>query len=306
MKRVLLSLFLAALPAIACAQAFGELSSLSGVTDIPAPASALPAAAPVQGQEEQELGQYLPPDNDEPGFEWPEDKSLGENFVYIGGTGTYLKARPAQSEALQDGTEKCALAANTLYAATLKPGFSGEYMTVKLARPLPNCQMTEGYIYMEHVSSSSAGGAWELPRNVRAFLDTLAYAEGTNERYNYIFTFATFSSYNDHPRIRKCSGHLCSNAAGRYQFLSTTWDGLAPALGLSDFTPPNQEKATLEIIRRAGAYRLVSKSGVYENFTAALSKLNTTWASLPGSPYGQPTHSTASLWKYYKSALARY
>ncbi|OHE76747.1 MAG: hypothetical protein A2107_06440 [Verrucomicrobia bacterium GWF2_62_7] len=159
---------------------------------------------------------------------------------------------------------------------------------------------------MDHVSSSSAGGAWELPRTVRAFLDTLAYAEGTRERYDYIFTFVPFNSYGDHPRVKKCAGKLCSTAAGRYQFLSRTWDGLAPGLGLNDFTPPNQEKAALEIIRRQGAYNRVLRSSVYENFTSALSKLNTTWASLPGSPYGQPTHSTAALWKYYKAALARY
>ncbi|OGR44581.1 MAG: hypothetical protein A2X35_00155 [Elusimicrobia bacterium GWA2_61_42] len=159
---------------------------------------------------------------------------------------------------------------------------------------------------MTDVSSSSAGGAWELPRTVRAFMDTLAFAEGTKARYNYIFTFVTFNSYADHPRKAICAGKLCSTAAGRYQFLSKTWDGLAPGLGLTEFTPPSQEKAALEIIRRAGAYNRVLKSNVYENFTSALAKLNTTWASLPGSPYGQPTHPTSELWKVYKAALAKY
>ena len=83
-------------------------------------------------------------------------------------------------------------------------------------------------------------------------------------------------------------------------------DGLAAALGLTDFTPPNQEKASLELIRRVGAYKMVLKSNKYENFAAALGKLNTIWASLPGSPYGQPTHSTARLWRAYKKALAKY
>jgi muramidase (phage lysozyme) len=179
-------------------------------------------------------------------------------------------------------------------------------MKVQLAEPLPGCRLSRGYIAMSHVSSSSAGGFWELPRNVKAFLDTLAYAEGTNERYNYIFTHVTFESYADHPRKTMRAGKLYSTAAGRYQFLSTTWDGVAPRLGLVDFTPPSQEKAVLEIIRRGGAYKLVSKSSVYANFTAALGKLNGTWASLPGSPYGQPTHSTAKLWKFYKAALAKY
>ena len=62
----------------------------------------------------------------------------------------------------------------------------------------------------------------------------------------------------------------------------------------------------MEIFRRAGAYTNVSRSSVYENFTAALRKLNGVWASLPGSPYGQPTHSTAKLWLVYKAALRKY
>lgn len=259
---------------------------------------------PVMASEEPE--QYLPPDNDEPGFDWGEGKRSQDHFIYTGSNATYLKISPDQAADLADGTGRCLLQPNTLYPARFKPGFTGEHMSVQLAEAPAGCSFWGGYVYMNHVSSSSAGGAWELPRQVRAFLDTLAYAEGTNDRYNYIFTFVTFNSYSDHPRRKMCAGKLCSTAAGRYQFLSKTWDPLAADLGLEDFTPPNQEKAGLEIIRRAGAYRNVAASGNYDNFTAALRKLNTTWASLPGSPYGQPTHSTADLWRFYRGALSRY
>ena len=47
------------------------------------------------------------------------------------------------------------------------PGFQGEHMVVTLAEPLPGCQFSRGYVFMSHVSSSSA------------------------ESYNYIFTHAT-------------------------------------------------------------------------------------------------------------------
>ena len=293
-----------AAPLCASAQAFDELLLANGGDGtVSSPLPDIPAAT-ADGFIEAE--QYLPPDNNEPGFDWPQDGKSADNFFYIGNISTFLKASPDKAEDLADGSGKCALSPNTLYKVSAKPGFLGEHMTVALAAPLPGCSLTRGYVFMSHVSSSSAGGAWELPRTVRAFMDTLAFAEGTRERYNYIFTFATFSSYADHPRRVICAGKLCSTAAGRYQFLSRTWDGLAPGLGLSDFTPPSQEKAALEIIRRAGAYNLVLKSGVYENFTAALRKLNTTWASLPGSPYGQPTHPTAELWKAYKASLAKY
>jgi len=298
-------MFLIAAPLCALGQAFGDLSAYAGAGQA-APAAEVPLSPQPAGVD-LEAQQYLPPDNKEPGFDWGETFKAGdEHFFYIGNAATFLKASAAQADGLIEGAGRCALAPNTLYRAAAKPGFEGEHMTVRLAAALPGCRLNGGYVFLTHVSSSSAGGAWELPRNVRAFLDTLAFAEGTRANYNYIFTFVTFNSYADHPRRKICSGGLCSTAAGRYQFLSKTWDGLAPGLGLGDFTPPNQEKAALEIIRRQGAYNNVLRSSVYENFTAALQKLNTTWASLPGSPYGQPTHPTAELWRYYRTALAKY
>ncbi|OGR38695.1 MAG: hypothetical protein A2X29_04725 [Elusimicrobia bacterium GWA2_64_40] len=299
----------ALLPLRVSAQALDELLRADGGTEtasLPELALPVPAADGIEAEPEQ----YLPPNNNEPGFEWDtvrkSDDGTVEHFIYVGADASFLKSGPGQAEDLAPGTGKCGLTPHTRYAAAALPGFEGEHMTVQLAAPLPGCSLNGGYVYLPHISSSSAGGAWELPRTVHAFLDTLAYAEGTKANYNYIFTFATFNSYSDHPRIKKCAGKLCSTAAGRYQFLSKTWDPLAADLGLRDFTPPNQEKATLEIIRRAGAYNRVLRSNVYENFTSALSKLNTTWASLPGSPYGQPTHSTAQLWRVYRAALAKY
>ncbi|HAH31237.1 MAG TPA: hypothetical protein DCL44_02865 [Elusimicrobia bacterium] len=294
-------------PSVVSAQAFnGLLIACAGEKNISV--QEIPSVAGVPAPVFVEARQYLPPNNNEPGFEWPSDNrdKLDEDFFYTGRAATFLKVSPDLAEDLSDGTGKCALAANTRYKAAAKPGFEGEHMTVALAEPLPGCKFIRGYIYMTHVLSSSAGGAWELPRTVRAFMDTLAFAEGTKDRYNYIFTFVTFNSYADHPRRPICAGSLCSTAAGRYQFLAKTWDGLAPDMGISDFTPPSQDKAGLELVRRAGAYNLVLKSNTYANFSAAVRKLNMIWASLPGSPYGQPTHSMSALWKAYKVQLAKY
>ncbi|MGD9643724.1 MAG: glycoside hydrolase family 104 protein [Elusimicrobiales bacterium] len=199
----------------------------------------------------------------------------------------------------------CELAPGARYEITSEPSFVGEYVKVRFSGEDPACPMRGGFMLMPDVKATSAGGIWELPGTVRAFLDTIAYAEGTKWRYNYIFTFATFESYASHPDRRICAGRLCSTAAGRYQFLTSTWKGLASSLRLEDFSPPSQDKACLEIIRRAGAYGLVLNSGKYENFAAAMKKLNRTWASLPGSPYGQPTHTTSELWKVYNGALSR-
>ena len=309
MKRILPVAFitLVSITAQLCAAESGFQDLLSSPVDGSISLPQIPAAQPARADGFTEAEQYLPPNNNEPGFRWPKPgKAYRNQFFYIGNSPTFLKASADQAADLADGSGKCALAPNTLYIAAAKPGFEGEYMTVTLAVPLPGCRLTHGYIEMTHVSSSSAGGFWELPRTVKAFLDTLAFAEGTRDRYNYIFTFVTFNSYADHPRRTICAGSYCSTAAGRYQFLARTWDGIASGLGLADFTPPSQEKAALEIIRRAGAYNVVLQSNVYENFTAALGKLNRTWASLPGSPYGQPAHSASELWEVYKASLAKY
>ncbi|MEI7528672.1 MAG: glycoside hydrolase family 104 protein [Elusimicrobiota bacterium] len=299
-------LSLLALPCglLAGGSAFGDLSGIAAPANFqPAPAASAPAPLRVA-----EAEQYLPPNNSEPGFNWPPQKKSGPDgdFIYTGKNPTYLKYSEADSATMIDGFARCRLEPKTLYKLRAVPVFEGQHLIADLETPLPGCAFTRGYVYLPHISSTSAGGLWELPVNVRAFLDTLAYAEGTKEHYNFIFTFVTFKSYADHPRQRICSGGLCSTAAGRYQFLSRTWDPLAQDLGLTDFTPPNQEKAALELIRRAGAYKNVANSAVYANFSKAVSKLNTIWASLPGSPYGQPTHPLANLWTVYKAALAGY
>jgi muramidase (phage lysozyme) len=283
--------------------AFDKLVEAAGSADL----EPLPEPEAVGSDAELEAFQYLPPDNDEPGFEWPSaNKSADGDFLLIGGQATFLKASAADSSELSDGSGRCSLEAGARLALASKPSFEGTHMIVALGESLPGCQLTRGYVYLPHAACSSAGGACELPKNVRAFLDTLAYAEGTNDSYNYIFTFATFQSYADHPRVRKCRGRLCSTAAGRYQYLSSTWDGLAGPMGLTDFTPPSQDKAVIELIRRLGAYNSVANSANYDSFVRAVNKLNRTWASLPGSPYGQPTHPMSDIWRFYKRALAKY
>ncbi|HNW43268.1 MAG TPA: glycoside hydrolase family 104 protein [Elusimicrobiales bacterium] len=300
-------LALAALLALPCGlmagqSAWGDLAGQSGLDKFsPVPAPSAPAAP-----RQTEAVQYIPADNNEPGFNWPYQGKAELNYLQTGAQATYLKTSDAAPETLLDGVNKCSLSAKTLYNLRAAPVFEAQHIIADLETPLPGCAFTRGYIYMAHVSSTSAGGLWELPVNVRAFMDTIAFAEGTKEQYNYIYTFVTFKSYSDHPRKKICSGGLCSTAAGRYQFLTKTWDTLAGDLALTDFTPPSQDKAAVELVRRAGAYTLASKASTYANFTKAISKINTIWASLPGSPYGQPTHSLAKLWTVYQAALAGY
>lgn len=88
-----------------------------------------------------------------------------------------------------------------------------------------------------------------------------------------------------HPREAVTAAGLRSTAAGAYQFLATTWDECAKALELADFSPGNQDLAAVYLMQRRGAIGRI-QAGELE---AAVKACASIWASLPGSPYGQPT-----------------
>jgi hypothetical protein len=125
--------------------------------------------------------------------------------------------------------------------------------------------------------------------NISAFLFMIRKCEGTSgaDGYKTMFTGKKFDSFDDHPRKAITAGvngkGLTSTAAGAYQFLTTTWDECKKQLGLTDFSPANQDKACILLLKRRKALDDI-KAG---NFTAAIKKCNLEWASLPGSPYNQ-------------------
>jgi muramidase (phage lysozyme) len=130
-----------------------------------------------------------------------------------------------------------------------------------------------------------------MSANLRAFLALIRWCEGTSGPYGYqtLFGGETFDSFADHPRrvVRKTIGGqpISSSAAGAYQFLQSTWDDCVKALKLKDFSPESQDQAAIYLIKRRGALEDV-EAGRLEQ---ALAKCAKEWASLPGSPYGQPT-----------------
>lgn len=77
----------------------------------------------------------------------------------------------------------------------------------------------------------------------RALLNTIASVESDGS-YNQVVYGGTFDNYGDHPRIYKTreDGRKTS-AAGRYQFVASTWDEVSAQLGLTDFSPESQDKA---------------------------------------------------------------
>jgi muramidase (phage lysozyme) len=128
--------------------------------------------------------------------------------------------------------------------------------------------------------------------------------EGTADPDGYRRHFGgrLFSDYSDHPRIAITAGlgknKYTSTAAGAYQFLSRTWDECAKALHLVDFSPPNQDMAAEFLIARRKALDDVLAGRI----ESAITKCAREWASLPGSPYGQPVKTLAQALESYREA----
>lgn len=155
-----------------------------------------------------------------------------------------------------------------------------------------------------------------LHKNVQAFLDMLAFSEGTstspatqNVGYDVIVTGIdgkpeVFKDYSDHPfaRGRKPkqinSKGLYSTASGRYQHMLRDWAHYKAQLGLKDFGPAAQDAWAVQLIRERRALPLIEAGRIAE----AIALVSNLWASLPGAGYGQPEHAMNKLLDAYRRA----
>ena len=138
--------------------------------------------------------------------------------------------------------------------------------------------------------------------NVVAFLDMLAWSEGTigkgDDGYNDIVDPAGFfSDYSTHPNLLvQVNAKIKSTAAGRYQLLSRYYEPYRKQLGLPDFSPVSQDKIAIQQIKERQAYQL----SIAGKITDAISRCSNIWASLPGNTYGQRQHKLADLIRIYQ------
>ena len=144
---------------------------------------------------------------------------------------------------------------------------------------------------------------------VRAFLDMISFAEGTNgsDGYNTVYgSHERLKDLKDHPGkvIHELSRGkaLSSSAAGRYQFLHKTWDELVERYHFKNFGPFDQDLAAIALLHNINAISDIENKDI----PAAISKACTLWASLPGSPYGQPTKSLDALMHVWGERYAHY
>lgn len=136
--------------------------------------------------------------------------------------------------------------------------------------------------------------------NVQALLRVIRAGEGTSDEggYRRLFGGGTFQSFADHPRVVVKKSGYTSTAAGAYQALASSWDETARIMGLSDFSPRNQDLFALGRIAARGAL----DDAIAGRLETAIRKIAREWASLPGSPYGQPTISMDRARSIYASA----
>lgn len=152
--------------------------------------------------------------------------------------------------------------------------------------------------------------------NVQAALWAIRYGEGTQTDDGWKILFGggrfsgddkkpdTFDDYADHPRTVVHKNGYDSTAAGAFQIIEKTWDmvhGWYPDI-LTDFSPVNQERAAVFLIYYRKALADVMQGRVMD----WVEKLNKEWASLPGSPYGQPVVSIEDVIREYRAVGGRF
>lgn len=163
-------------------------------------------------------------------------------------------------------------------------------------------------------SSSKSNGIYAL-------LDVIAYAEDTDRNltdgrtgYNkYYGSQEHFTNSSAHPGIISKSKYgtvnkfgkvITSTAAGRYQFLLKTWKNLWKGIpsGNPAMTEANQDVAAIALMKEKGVNPAIVLKDI-GSFGNVVSKLNPVWASLPGSPHGQPIVDINTLYDWYRQSL---
>lgn len=151
----------------------------------------------------------------------------------------------------------------------------------------------------------------------RGFLRTLSGSEssyGNRDPYRVMYGGSMFSDFGDHPRQGQLirtgpNAGRTSSAAGGYQFLGSTWDSVAPRVGVSDFSPSSQDQAALFLAQ--DVYRRKTGRELQADIQAArrdpqklgdvLSALHGTWTSLPGGI--EPNNATRSAGQRFLNQL---
>ena len=136
-----------------------------------------------------------------------------------------------------------------------------------------------------------------IPAEGRALLSVIGSPNfESNGTYTQRFNQPDFADFSKHPETygRIASGPnrgSKSNAAGRYQFLSTTWADQAKKLGLNDFSPANQDAAAWNLAKETYAKKFKGRDLATDlqnpnKLNQVADALRSQWTSLPGGIEG--------------------
>ena len=182
--------------------------------------------------------------------------------------------------------------------APLKESAEPATNPIQLAGPVPAGAAPRQRVYSadEQQANYFAAQGYLRDPKIRAFLDTIAWAEGGD--YDMLFGGRRFTNYARFPTPR--------GAAGRYQFLPSTYNEVSPKLGVTDFSPQTQALLAVQYLIDRGIINQVAAG----NLDGALAGASRIWASLPQSPtqggyYDRPQYSNQRA-RPYADLRARY
>lgn len=121
---------------------------------------------------------------------------------------------------------------------------------------------------------------------LRNFLNLIGWVEGAN--YNIGFGNRTFNNFAWHPYQQSqfrivdpvTKRPSTTSAAGKYQYQRGTWDRVARALGLKDFSPANQDIGAVKLLHDRGVLQDVLNG----NIAKAVVNLRQEWQGFDVKP----------------------
>lgn len=113
--------------------------------------------------------------------------------------------------------------------------------------------------------------------SVKSFLDLIAKAEVGSE-WNKASAYSMRLS--GHGTFDTSGGHPGKYAAGKYQFIPSTWREVSSALSLNSMSPRNQDLAAVYLLDRRGVLDDIANG----NIASAITKSSNEWAGLPSGP----------------------
>lgn len=113
---------------------------------------------------------------------------------------------------------------------------------------------------------------------IAAFLHVIREGESNqnDDAYTLINGGGHFTSFADHPFAHQSAPP--GKAAGAYQFIPHTWDGLVSRYGFTNFSPQCQDEGAVALILEHYAGDAIKAGQIAE----ACQILGSTWTSLPG------------------------